>query len=192
MLRDVESALLSRIIIRFIKENTACDYDRIHIMEAVNLVRNGVTGSKLQLSENVFLQISYDKLIITDNKVKVISDIIQVTDFGEYNLGLYTVKVCEGYNENKQNLIDFSKLSFPFELRTPREGDRFLIPSVGTKAVNRLLTDRKIPKNLRGQLPVIVKDSQVVWINRVGASENFKINNNTNKYIHIIIKENFL
>ncbi len=190
LLRKAEDVLVARVLIRFIKENTLCDYDSTHINEAVSLVKKGRTGNRIQLRKDVFLEISYDRLIITNNASVFVPNLVEISGPGDYCFGKYTVMLREGYNKNKKNLLDYDKLSFPITLRSPQSSDRFKIPSVGTKAVNRLLIDRKIPRGERGQLPVLVKDMQVIWIDKVGASENFRVNNNTNKYIHIIIKEN--
>jgi tRNA(Ile)-lysidine synthase len=43
----------------------------------------------------------------------------------------------------------------------------------GTKSLQDLFTDRKVPRSLRHALPVVVSDGRVVWIAGVAVSEEF-------------------
>ena len=192
-LKTLDNAILARVMVRFIKENTLADYDSIHVNKAVELVKNGVTGDNLQLGDKLYLAISYDKLIISTGEYTSDTNKITAERCGEYSFGTKTVLLEQGRSvKDKKNCIDLDKVTFPLVLRTPMPGDKFKIPKVGTKPVNRLLTDRKIPRSERGSLPLLAYKDEIVWICGVGASENYKVDKETENYINIKIKENTL
>jgi tRNA(Ile)-lysidine synthase len=59
-------------------------------------------------------------------------------------------------------------------VRTWRKGDRMRPVGVGgTKTLQDLFTDRKVPRSLRATLPVVEANSQVVWVAGVAIDERF-------------------
>ena len=59
-------------------------------------------------------------------------------------------------------------------VRSWREGDRMRPLGLGgTKSLQDLFTDRKVPRSLRHALPVITSDGSIVWIAGVAVSEEF-------------------
>jgi tRNA(Ile)-lysidine synthase len=43
----------------------------------------------------------------------------------------------------------------------------------GSKSLQDLFTDRKVPRSLRHRLPVVVSDQRVAWVAGVAVSEEF-------------------
>ena len=43
----------------------------------------------------------------------------------------------------------------------------------GTKTLQDLFTDRKVPRALRHTLPVVVSDDEIVWVAGVAVDERF-------------------
>ena len=43
----------------------------------------------------------------------------------------------------------------------------------GSKSLQDLFTDRKVPRSLRHSLPVVISDGRIVWIAGVAVSEEF-------------------
>ncbi len=61
--------------------------------------------------------------------------------------------------------VDFDKLVWPLMIRNMRPGDRFQpLGMQGSKKVSRFFMDRKIPKNLRSRIPLILSRGKIVWI----------------------------
>ena len=54
----------------------------------------------------------------------------------------------------------------PLTIRSFEEGDRFALDSAGhTKKVARYFIDKKIPKEIRSQVPIVLnKQGEIVWI----------------------------
>jgi tRNA(Ile)-lysidine synthase len=62
------------------------------------------------------------------------------------------------------------------EVRTWRPGDRMRPLGLGgTKSLQDLFTDRKIPRRLRSTLPVVVSDGEIAWIPGVATGERFRV-----------------
>jgi tRNA(Ile)-lysidine synthase len=56
-----------------------------------------------------------------------------------------------------------------------REGDRMRPAGLGgTKTLQDLFTDRKVPRALRHTLPVVESEGEIVWVAGVAVGEAFK------------------
>jgi tRNA(Ile)-lysidine synthase len=59
-------------------------------------------------------------------------------------------------------------------VRAWREGDRMRPAGLGgTKTLQDLFTDRKVPRALRHKLPVVVSEDEIVWVAGVAVDERF-------------------
>ena len=45
----------------------------------------------------------------------------------------------------------------------------------GTKSLQDLFTDRKVPRERRAQLPVVVSDGEIAWVPGVATGERFRV-----------------
>jgi len=61
-----------------------------------------------------------------------------------------------------------------FVVRGWREGDRMRPAGLGgTKTLQDLFTDRKVPRALRQTLPVVESEGEIVWVAGVAVDERF-------------------
>jgi tRNA(Ile)-lysidine synthase len=49
-------------------------------------------------------------------------------------------------------------------VRAPRRGDRIQVPNVGTRKLQDVLVDRKVPREHRAALPVLMAGEVAVWV----------------------------
>lgn len=71
-------------------------------------------------------------------------------------------------------VLDPESLSGALVVRSWQEGDRMRPLGLGgTKSLQDLFTDRKVPRSLRRALPVVTSDRRIVWIAGVAVSEEF-------------------
>lgn len=71
-------------------------------------------------------------------------------------------------------VLDPAVLGEPLVVRSWREGDRMRPLGLGgSKSLQDLFTDRKVPRSLRRSLPVVISDGRIVWIAGVAVSEEF-------------------
>jgi tRNA(Ile)-lysidine synthase len=72
--------------------------------------------------------------------------------------------------------LDAEALAGSIEVRTWRQGDRIRpLGMSGTKTLQDLFTDRRVPRTVRGRLPVVTVDDQVAWVAGVAVSEDFRL-----------------
>ncbi len=59
-------------------------------------------------------------------------------------------------------------------MRAWRDGDRMRPAGLGgSKSLQDLFTDRKVPRALRHTLPVVESDGEIVWVAGVAVDERF-------------------
>jgi tRNA(Ile)-lysidine synthase len=77
-------------------------------------------------------------------------------------------------------LLDARKLGGELTVRAWRDGDRMRPLGLGgTKSLQDLFTDRKVPRSLRRRLPVVESGGEIAWVAGVALSELFKVTRDT-------------
>jgi tRNA(Ile)-lysidine synthase len=72
--------------------------------------------------------------------------------------------------------LDADRLAGTLTVRAWRDGDRMQPLGLdGTKSLQDLFADRKVPRSLRRSLPVVVSDDEIAWVAGVAMSERFRI-----------------
>lgn len=105
-------------------------------------------------------------------------------------------EICEDFDVKMipQNLytkwLDYDKIYPGLCVRYRREGDTICIDQNGsTKSVKDYMINEKIPKSMRGLIPIVATQSKAVWIIGYRISENAKITVNTKRIIKFEIIE---
>jgi tRNA(Ile)-lysidine synthase len=71
-------------------------------------------------------------------------------------------------------------LAATLEVRPWRHGDRMRPLGLGgSKSLQDLFTDRKVPRERRSQLPVVVSDGEIAWVPGVATGERFRVEGDT-------------
>jgi tRNA(Ile)-lysidine synthase len=79
-------------------------------------------------------------------------------------------------NGPERAVLDASALGPDVVVRAWREGDRIRpLGMQGTKTLQDLFTDRKVPRSLRHALPVVTSNDRVAWVAGVAVSEEFRV-----------------
>jgi tRNA(Ile)-lysidine synthase len=77
-------------------------------------------------------------------------------------------------NDKNWARVDFDKLVWPLMIRNMHPGDRFHpLGLQGSKKVSRFFMDRKIPKNLRSRIPLVLSRGEIVWIAGMEIGQGF-------------------
>ncbi|MDO8848991.1 MAG: tRNA lysidine(34) synthetase TilS [Coriobacteriia bacterium] len=72
--------------------------------------------------------------------------------------------------------IDTDAVAWPLLVDSMRDGDRIRpFGMTGTKKVGDLLTDAKVPRRLRGRVPVLRDGDRVVWVAGVRLAEDVRV-----------------
>ena len=76
--------------------------------------------------------------------------------------------------------LDAAALAPELEVRAWRPGDR-----VRAGTLQDLFTDRKVPRERRGQLPVVVSDGEIAWVPGVATGERFAAAEHTRERVRL-------
>jgi tRNA(Ile)-lysidine synthase len=86
----------------------------------------------------------------------------------------------ERLGSRDEAVLDAGKLAPKLTVRSWRAGDRMRPLGLGgTKSLQDLFTDRKVPRSLRHDLPVVESDGEVAWVAGVAVSDAFKVTSET-------------
>jgi tRNA(Ile)-lysidine synthase len=79
-------------------------------------------------------------------------------------------------------VLDAAKLAAELTVRGWQNGDRIHPLGLrGSKSLQDLFTDAKVPRSLRHQLPVIESEGEIAWIAGVALSDRFKVTATTER-----------
>jgi tRNA(Ile)-lysidine synthase len=79
-------------------------------------------------------------------------------------------------------VLDADALADPLEVRPWRDGDRMRPLGLGgSRSLQDLFTDRKVPRARRRQVPVVVSSGEIAWVPGVATGERFKVTTQTTR-----------
>ena len=72
-------------------------------------------------------------------------------------------------------MLDAGRLAPTLTVRAWRDGDRMQPLGLGgSKSLQDVFSDRKVPRSLRRSLPVVVSGDEIAWVAGVAVSDRFK------------------
>jgi tRNA(Ile)-lysidine synthase len=82
--------------------------------------------------------------------------------------------------------LDADRLAATLTVRAWRDGDRMQPLGLdGTKSLQDLFGDRKVPRSLRRSLPVVESDGEIAWVAGVAVSERFRVGPRTESVVRL-------
>jgi tRNA(Ile)-lysidine synthase len=103
--------------------------------------------------------------------------------FGEWELACTLEDrpgAATGLGSPDSPALDAGLLAQTLTVRRWAEGDRMRPLGLGgTKTLQDLFVDRKVPRSLRGTLPVVESDGEIAWVAGVAVSDVFKVTDRT-------------
>ena len=77
-------------------------------------------------------------------------------------------------------VLDASRLAPMLTVRSWRDGDRMRPLGLGgSKSLQDVFSDRKVPRGLRRSLPVVLSEDEIAWVAGVAVSDLFKLEQGT-------------
>ena len=198
-IKKLPFCLKSRLAVKIIKESSEKLPEKKYVDLICKIMDN---GGAVTLSNTIDLICKNDVLkICKKNEKKSVEKVkweYPLKDFNnlteiETNIIIKVIPFSEYSNTdikiNKKNVFDLDKLPPNCFIRNRRSGDRFTFPfRKVTKSVKKLMNELKIAENLRHKTAMIACGNEVIWIDGVGTSAKYLIDENTEK-IAIIYKE---
>lgn len=158
------------------------------IQELINFItdnQKSKTGKTLSVTNNLWLFVShkYTYFIHADNFKKIEQE-VEIGKIGTYTIdGNNHFTICENTEMpdkfpkaiHKTAYIDLNDVSFPFTLRTRRNGD--IIQPFGMSGKMKLkkyFINKNIPEHDRDKIILLCKGKEVLWAVGVGLSEKLR------------------
>jgi len=158
-------------------------FERHHYQLLDSLLLEGSTGASLNLPCRLIAMLTADQLLFAPKELLQPAPPCSCTidSPGRYELGnglSLTVEQAQpplawqGLS-GTACYIDATQAPFPWQVRPIAPGDRLeLLGSKGSRSVQDLLTDLKIPRYLRPCLPLICQDNQPLWLASIRRSRH--------------------
>jgi tRNA(Ile)-lysidine synthase len=139
--------------------------------EADDILALDDRGTKaLDLGGGLRAVAEYGTLRFTRAREEVVPDPAELTVPGRVRFGDWEVEARLGGGGD----VTVAGLGSTVTVRAWREGDRMRPAGLGgTKTLQDLFTDRKVPRALRRTLPVVESNGQIVWVAGVAVDERF-------------------
>jgi tRNA(Ile)-lysidine synthase len=77
-------------------------------------------------------------------------------------------------------VLDAARVAATLTVRAWRDGDRMRpLGLEGSKSLQDIFSDRKVPRSLRHSLPVVLSGGEIAWVAGVAVSDAFKLDRHT-------------
>ncbi|MCC6347069.1 MAG: tRNA lysidine(34) synthetase TilS [Nitrospirales bacterium] len=173
----------------------------IHVEEITGLIKEGKAGDRIHLPHGLRVIKGYATLLITVDTPERLGEYI-LSGPGEVvlheaSLVLHCTlsSLPEGregaYGDGRRSvLLDAAKASFPLLVRARRPGDFFYPLGFGKrKKLQDFFVDKKVHRDQRDTVPLLVKDGEIVWVAGYRADERYRIAKGTIRVLQCEIKQ---
>jgi tRNA(Ile)-lysidine synthase len=165
---------LRRLVLRRLAEEAAREPlapRALSRREADEILALDVRGTKaLDLGGGLRAVAEYGTLRFTRAREEAVPDPAELTVPGRVRFGDWEVEASIGGPGD----VTVTGLGPTATVRAWREGDRMRPTGLGgTKTLQDLFTDRKVPRALRRTLPVVESKGEIVWVAGVAVDERF-------------------
>jgi len=166
-----EKSIIQKDILKKIINIVSHNQDELsnkNIEEFYNVLNSTKPNIEKKLTQNVYLTKSYQLLTFSSSLPKMISYEINIEDFGTYELPFnqtLTISQIKRNNDSKSENIWYNSLDsiFPLTIRSRKERDSLNF-SFGTKKLKDVYIDKKIPKRVREELPLVLYKKEIIYI----------------------------
>ena len=165
------------------------DFSKSNISDFINLT-NLSNGKKI-IKDDLEFSKSYKSYDLRKIKAKLSSDEKVYLSLGEekyFNGYMISAKLVDKVLDKSKTIgyFDYDKLSFPLEIRTRKNGDKFNPLGLGhSKKLKDFFIDEKIDKIDRDRIPLIISDGTIIWIVSHRLAEDAKVDQNSKNIVKI-------
>jgi tRNA(Ile)-lysidine synthase len=166
------------------------------VIEAI--LRTIQASAKMELPGYLVVECSQERIQFLQKTSHTGFQEIDVTGAGDYHFppAKTSLKFCVVKKPELPALrhfafVDAEKASFPLTIRNWKKGDSFQpLGMKGRKKLSDFWIDRKVPQSKRKNIPLILKDDQIVWIAGHEIDDRFKVTSETRKILKIELGTN--
>ena len=179
-------ALLARAAIKALNNlGLVRDYEKVHVDDICALLTHE-NGKTVVLPNNIRAVREYDRIALYKERSR--QAVALPFAVGSFALGNQTITLSraeKGEDLNDGLFIDADKVPTGTVLRFRETGDLFTKFGGGTKSLSDYMTDKKIPRKDRDEIPIIAFGKEVLAIKGVEISDKVRIDETTQNIIKI-------
>lgn len=193
-LNMVDDGILNRLIRIACREVMGDDYnlERVHT-DAVKNLLDKETGASATLPGGLKVNVKYGWLeFVSEEEEESASALkksfcyeLDLSDCSDLTMDDIKLEIVEGEYKPKKNqmIVDFDTLSEKeLCIRSRKVGDRIVLYRDGkSRKLKDFFIDKKIPRNERGNIPLLCSDKEVIAVIGYRVAENYRVNKNTKR-----------
>ena len=200
--KDELEAINTRVVKMAFKKVSKSDqnFEMKHIYKIIEL-SNGETGKQISLTNNIVCENIYGDVLLSlkDNNKKTCKDkfisinkekISDNIEFENYIVKFNVIDSQKKIEFSKDDLIkffDYDKIKKEIIIRNRRDGDKIIpLGMNGSKKIKDIFIDLKIPREERGNIPIVCFDDKIAWVVGLKTSQEYKVTNSTKKILKIM------
>jgi tRNA(Ile)-lysidine synthase len=206
-LRGLHPALQRRVILEMARDASAADsaIGFEHVQAVLDLAGGAKPGGSLNLPGGLLVQRTYGRIEFhraeksegsprgrTSPQPAGESFTFEATVPGTVriaNLGLSLRlrelrRVPASLVTDRRAYMDMDRISFPIVVRNMKPGDRIQpLGMKGTRKLKSVFIDEKIPREIRGTIPVVADALSILWVPGVRLSERVRVGEGTKRVL---------
>jgi len=145
-------------------------------------------GKSFDINSEYFAEKSYDKICLVkrkkEEKKSFILDADRECSSDGWRLRATVSKIPPKNKANNIAIFDAEKLSLPLAVRYRQNGDKILQSGMnGAKKISDIFTDEKIEKHLRDTIPIVEKESEILFVCGLRKTSLYSVDKNTKEYL---------
>lgn len=199
-LKGLHPAIQRRIIRMGVERvrSTLKRFSYSHLEGAIRLLEEDAVGKSLDWPDGLRILFSYTTVSITRKEKKKWAEVQaplpvpgEIIFRGQKIVSEMsaTKDGNRAWEEGKSFAwMDFDKVSLPFIVRSRKPGDRFQPLGMGSKKkLKELFINRKIPREDRDAIPLLISKGEIVWVGGVEVSDQVKISKETTMAVKVTL-----
>ena len=169
----------------------AGSFDEISRLDTIisGKIRSADFGSGIRVSREKEALILWRKKNQWTGKKMPIGKIIDLPEISSQIKSRLIPKTKTRLKKQKNGLkvhLDADKIQTPLQVRQIKPGDNFTPLGLnGRKKIGDFLTDKKVPRHLRDEIPVILDREKIIWLAGYQISDKCKIEKNSSNILEI-------
>ncbi len=183
--KELHTAVARRVVKQYVElKRDDISLENIHINAILEIARQ---GGKVSIPKDCSAISGGDTLYIEESK-KQAENIRFLVETEECD-GAILKNTQKVNNLLLKNALDCDKIKGKLVCRTRCSGDSIRLKNRGcTKSLNRIMSENKIPIELRDKIPVIADDDGVIWVYGVGVAQRCATDNKTKRFLKIKVE----
>ncbi|WP_373483967.1 tRNA lysidine(34) synthetase TilS [Acetobacterium sp.] len=199
----VQKEILRRSIFKFKGSLKEIEYN--HITAFYSLLNSDKTIWEIHFPHDIQISRRYDRVMVTEkqeaegaiilpkpilpNKTYLFSKERLIVETKFVTQDEFRKKRCffsKEMENHSEKYFDYDRIKGILVLRSRRSGDYFYPTGVaGKKSIKKYYIDKKIDRNRRNEIPLLVTDAEVLWILGYAINQRFLADDDTKNIIRV-------